>query len=374
MNNNQTNWKPFVLKDLFSIRMGDKLDKNKMSQDNPTVNFVSRISYNNGVDIKVDQIEGKRPNAAGLLTVALGGEYLGSCFIQKEPFYTAQNVAIMKPKFSEMTDLVNLFICALVSFECQTKYYAFGRELNTHINTDFEINLPIIYKNEQPFIDETLKYSKFGYIPDWQFIETYMSALNPDPLRTNNKKFPTSICLNNWREFSLSKILVLRNGKGITSEEIELHSGNLNAVQSGEDNNGVIGKIDLDYCAEKEYTYTTDPCLTVARTGSAGFVSFQKNGCVVGDSAKLLQLEPEHASVECYLFIQTLLLMNKFKYDYGRKVTEEKYLNETIVLPILCKNNLPVLDHTKKYSNEGYIPDWTFMENYIKNLPYGDKL
>lgn len=374
MNNNQTNWKPFVLKDLFSIRMGDKLDKNKMSQDNPTVNFVSRISYNNGVDIKVDQIEGKRPNAAGLLTVALGGEYLGSCFIQKEPFYTAQNVAIMKPKFSEMTDLVNLFICALVSFECKTKYYAFGRELNTHINTDFEINLPIIYKNEQPFIDETLKYSKFGYIPDWQFIETYMSALNPNPLRTSTKKIPTSICLNNWREFSLSKILVLRNGKGITSEEIELHSGNLNAVQSGEDNNGVIGKIDLDYCAEKEYTYTTDPCLTVARTGSAGFVSFQKNGCVVGDSAKLLQLEPEHASVECYLFIQTLLLMNKFKYDYGRKVTEEKYLNETIVLPILCKNNLPVLDHTKKYSNEGYIPDWTFMENYIKNLPYGDKL
>ena len=66
--------------------------------------------------------------------------------------------------------------------------------------------------------------------------------------------------------------------------------------------------------------------------------------------------------------------MNKFKYDYGRKVTEEKYLNETIVLPILCKNNVPILDSTRKYSDEGYIPDWDFMECYIKNLPYGDKI
>ena len=62
MNHNPIYWKPFLLKDLFDIRMGDKLDKNKMSQDNPTVNFVSRISFNNGVDIKVDRIEGKKPS------------------------------------------------------------------------------------------------------------------------------------------------------------------------------------------------------------------------------------------------------------------------------------------------------------------------
>lgn len=374
MNHNKTNWKPFLLKDLFSIRMGDKLDKNKMNQENPNINFVSRVSYNNGVDIKVDRIDSKIPHPAGLLTVALGGEYLGSCFIQKEPFYTAQNVAIMKPRFPEMTYLVNLFICTLVTFECKTKYYAFGRELNTHINTDFEINLPIKYKNSQPVIDVTYKYSKSGYVPDWSYIDTYMTSLNPNPLRTHNKINYSPIHLENWREFTLSKILSLINGKGITAEEIELHPGNLNAVQSGEDNNGVIGKIDINYCAEKDYTYTTNPCLTVARTGSAGFVSFQKSGCVVGDSAKLLLLEPEHASVECYLFIQAILLMNKFKYDYGRKVTEEKYLNETIVLPILHGDNLPVLDPTKKYSSKGYIPDWSFMENYIRNLPYGDRI
>lgn len=204
---------------------------------------------------------------------------------------------------------------------------------------------------------------------DWGFIQNYMFVFT-----SHTTKKPLQFDISNWKEFKLSKILSLRNGKGITSEDIEFYPGSLKAVQSGEDNNGVIGKIDINYCVEKAYTYTTNSCLTVARTGSAGFVSFQKSGCVVGDSAKLLLLEPEHASVECYLFIQTVLLMNKFKYDYGRKVTEEKYLNETIVLPVLYENKVPVLDSTRKYSDEGFIPDWDFMERYIKYLPYGDKI
>lgn len=32
------------------------------------------------------------------------------------------------------------------------------------------------------------------------------------------------------------------------------------------------------------------------------------------------------------------------------------------------------IDDKHKYSEEGYVPDWHFMEDYIKSLPYGDKL
>ena len=375
MNLDVSKWESFFLKDLYIIKMGDKLDKNKMSQDCPTINFVSRISYNNGVDIKVDKIEGKDPNKAGLLTVSLGGEYLGSCYIQKEPFYTAQNVAIMEARFPQMTVPVNHFICALVKFECQTKYYAFGRELNTHRNKDFEINLPINYRdNGIPLIDKDLNLSKEGFVPDWEFMEQYITSLNSKKLTTQNTNNALPLDITTWKEFRLSQILTLKNGKGITSEEIEMNPGSLKAIQSGEDNNGVIGYIDIEYCISKGYTYSVKPCLTVARTGSAGFVSFQRDGCVVGDSAKILQLEDVNASIGCYLFIQTLLLMNQFKYDYGRKVTEDKYLNEIIILPILQKNGIPIIDETYKYSPQGYIPDWDYMERYIKSLPYGDKI
>lgn len=33
-------------------------------------------------------------------------------------------------------------------------------------------------------------------------------------------------------------------------------------------------------------------------------------------------------------FLQSILMANKFKYTYGRKVTEEKYMNDLIDLPI----------------------------------------
>ncbi|MBS4313171.1 restriction endonuclease subunit S [Campylobacter vulpis] len=160
-----------------------------------------------------------------------------------------------------------------------------------------------------------------------------------------------------WTFFQVKDVLNIQNGKGITTEEIEENAGNFAVVQSGEENNGVLGKIDLDYCKSKGYTYTEKSCLTVARSGSAGFVSFQKNGCVVGDSAKILLLPDEVAKTEIYLFLHSILTANRFKYDYGRKVTESKYMNDYIALPALVNGR-------KK------VPDFEFMENYIKSLHY----
>lgn len=172
-----------------------------------------------------------------------------------------------------------------------------------------------------------------------------------------------------WKEFKVNKILTIINGKGITKEEIEDNKGDFIVVQSGESNNGVLGKIDLEYCKSKGYSYSERPCLTVARSGSAGFVSFQIYGCVVGDSAKILLLNKDNPTTENYVFIQTVLTANRFKYAYGRKVTEEKYMNDTIKLPIRHNpDGTPYIDPDCTYSEEGYVPDWQFMENYIKSL------
>lgn len=160
---------------------------------------------------------------------------------------------------------------------------------------------------------------------------------------------------SDWIEFRLSEILYLYNGVGITIEEIENHPGDFEVIQSGEENNGCIGKIDRAYCIAKGYTYTEEPCLTVARTGSAGFVAYQPFGCVAGDSAKILILKDEVAkSPFVYLFIKTILMANRYKYTYGRKVTEEKYLSEVVMLPATSHGS----------------PDWNYMERYIKSLQY----
>lgn len=151
-------WKPFFLKDLYDIEMGNKFDKNKMTLENPEVNFVTRISYNNGIDEKVDRLDEVSPYPAGLLTVSLGGS-LGECFIQEEPFYTAQNVAVLKPVASEMTHAVNMFISVLVKAESKVKYYAFGRELNSHIKKDFTVSLPVLYSDNGTAIIDKIELS-----------------------------------------------------------------------------------------------------------------------------------------------------------------------------------------------------------------------
>ncbi len=175
--------------------------------------------------------------------------------------------------------------------------------------------------------------------------------------------------ISQWKEFKVSSIFSIHNGKGITKEEIEDNEGDFTVVQSGEENNGVLGKINLNYCKAMNHTLSEKPCLTVARSGSAGYVSFQLNGCVVGDSAKILLLGEDIASVELYTFLQTLLTANRFKYAYGRKVTESKYMNDVVKLPVkTTEDGTPFIDISKKYSKDGYVPDWQWMEDYIKSL------
>lgn len=170
-------WKEFLLKDLFNAGMGNGIDAVATANDNPQYNYVSRDSNGNGVVGFVDAIEGKEPFPAGAMSLALGGSFLGSCFIQKKPFYTAQNVAVLQEKIP-MSDHVKLFIAALIRNECKIKYQAFGRELNAHFRKDFSIKLPVKQdSNGNLVIDPKHEFSPKGYIPDWDYMEQYMKSL-----------------------------------------------------------------------------------------------------------------------------------------------------------------------------------------------------
>ena len=155
-----------------------------------------------------------------------------------------------------------------------------------------------------------------------------------------------------YKPFNVGDIFFITNGKGITRQEIKDHPGELAAIQSAATNNGIMGFIDEDYCRERNYSFTLEPCLTVARTGSSGYVTFQEHGCCVGDSAKLLLLKGKKKTKNIYLYLRTILMANKYRYTFARKVTEENYLNDIIELPI----------------NEDDEIDYEYMENYIMQI------
>ena len=154
------NWREFHLYDLFEIDMGTKLDKIKMDTSVPEINFVGRANEDNGVTAKIKKIPGLEPYKAGDITLALGGAYLGSCFIQRESFYTSQNVNVLKEKHP-ISYNAKFFICAVIFKESQLHYKAFIDELNRHIKTDFTIKLPVDSSGN----------------PDFAFMENYVRKM-----------------------------------------------------------------------------------------------------------------------------------------------------------------------------------------------------
>lgn len=146
-NCNIKNWKQFHLYDIFEINPGTKMDKVDMKFENPQINFVGRSGLNNGITACVDKVDGYEPYQAGNLTLALGGAYLGSCFVQDKQFYTSQNVVVLIPQKNISLNSKH-FICSVIFKEGQTHYKAFIDELNKHIKTDFTIKLPVNVYNE----------------------------------------------------------------------------------------------------------------------------------------------------------------------------------------------------------------------------------
>ena len=153
-----------------------------------------------------------------------------------------------------------------------------------------------------------------------------------------------------WRQFCVGELFDILGGKGITKQEIYEHPGSLPAIQSGEENFGRIGYLDKDYCITKKYAISKGECLTVARSGSSGYVGYQASQCVVGDSAKILEPKFESNTLRL-LFVRSALMVLKARYAYTDKVTNENYAKAIILLP--AKNE---------------EPDWQYMEEYMRHI------
>ena len=58
------------------------------------------------------------------------------------------------------------------------------------------------------------------------------------------------------------------------------------------------------------------------------------------------------------MYICVIIEMERYKYGYGRVVSKERLEQMELYLPIDIKGN----------------PDWDYIEEYIKSLPYSSNL
>lgn len=341
MNLDTKSWKTFRFGDLISEIYKAKAYKDedlsfskKLTED--SIPYVTRTDLNNGVKAfalreRLENIE--KGNALVI------GDTTATISYQKDDFIAGDHIVIVRTNW--LNEYTGLFVMTLLKKESYR--YSYGRAFKIDIIKETALKLPADSEGKA----------------DWAFMENYIKSLHNKAVTTKIRLKKTSLDTQNWGKFIFSDIFTIQNGKGIKKEEIEEFPGDFPAVQSGEINNGILGFIDKDYCKEMNYTFTDEPCLTVARTGTAGFVAFQAKGCVVGDSAKILLLRnKDFKNKYVYLFLATILNANRYKFSYGRKVTEEKYKDLILKLPATTDGT----------------PDFAFMERYIKSLPYSDRI
>lgn len=326
-------WSPFHIYDLFEIDSGTKLDKIKMKTDNPEINFVGRSSANNGVTTKVDAIKDIKPFESGCLTLALGGAYLGSCFVQKEKFYTSQNVVVLIPKF-EMSLAVKQFIATAIFRESQNNYCAFIKELNAHVKKDFVFMLPTID----------------GKKLDTEFMESFMAnvlkkTLNKISVFKKIDRVSTpQINDSSWKVFRIADLFEITGSTTTAKGKLDLdNGGDYPYVTTAATNNGVAGYSSI---------FTEEGGVITIDSAVAGTALYQAKSFSASDHVEKL-IPKFEITKNTALFIVTILnaYAKNLNYAYNEKRSQKALKEETILLP--AKNGKP---------------DFKFMEDYIEEL------
>lgn len=312
----------------------------KMTPDEDGIPFVTRTATNNGVGGLVEPVEGVTPYPAGSLSIALGGS-IGSTFLQTKEFYTSQNVAVLQPK-SNLDSGILLFLARLIEKECSKRFVAFGRELNKHIKRDFTIKLPLIEKDKPnwPIIASIVKDQIIPQIPK-KAQKVWLQKYDTTPLKQENMKLNTQ----DWKWFVVNDLFDVQAGKYHYSSEYE--EGKTPYLSATAINNGVGDFINLS----PEFS---GGVLTTEKVGCTAFYQ-PKPFCATSDVNIIKRKDGKEINQYVGLFLASIIDFNEsYRWTYGRQCR----VNDTQKIRI----KLPVTP-----SGE---PDWKFMEDYIKSLPF----
>ena len=335
MNLNVESWKEFRLGDLFSemykaeAHVKGELECYDVPSDN-TIRFISRTEMNNGCDCYVlnNDLSGiEEGNAIAI------GDTTATCFYQGEDFVCGDHMVICR------ADWINLHTALfIISILKQEKYkYSYGRAFKMELISNTMLKLPATTDNT----------------PDWGYMEQYIKSLNHKPLATANQGGYRSHTLGveTWKDFCLGDYFDIKKGKRLTSDDqTEGSTPYIGAIDS---NNGIANYIGQDAIHDGN-------TISLSYNGSVGDAFYQPKPFWATDDVNVLYFREENgAEFNKYiaLFVCAVLRQEKYRYSYGRKWVLDSMKSTVIKLP-----------------EKSGKPDWTYMEDYIKSLPYGDRI
>ena len=153
--------------------------------------------------------------------------------------------------------------------------------------------------------------------------------------------------IKNWKEFNILDLFKVRGSKKSFTQH-QITQGDYFYITTSNKNNGFSGTSNI--FTEKGNVITFD-------SATDGKCFYQENNFIGSDHVEIL--EPKNFKLNKFLgmFFITILNMELPRYSFGRKRAQKRMKTGTIYLPYKIENNKE-------------IPDFEFMEKYIKSLPY----
>ena len=340
-------WEEFFLGDLFNIEAGIYHYPDEY-EDGETP-YVSASNIQNGISQKINL----KPDFKGNCITT--GKVGCTAFYQSNDFCATSDVNIFTPKKFKLNEKIGLFIVSVINMSENYKW-SYGRQCRVGDSKEIIIKLPIqINEHQLPIIDDSCSFSKKGYIPDFVFMEKYITSLKCRPIKTYNvNKDSNILSLKNWKEFSLGDLFEqVYKAKAYVKNELELvqvpQIGYMRFITRTDENNGCDCYVKIDDNDIKE----KGNAIIIGDTTST--IYYQAEDFVTGDH--IVVCRANWINKYTALFIKSIVEKERYRYSYGRAFKMDLIKSTIIKLP------------TKNDS-----PDWEFMENYIKSLPYGDRI
>lgn len=328
-------WKYFVIGNLFRLESG-KVNNASELADGADIAYIGAKKSDNGIMRYVARDESKVTKGNCVIFICDGQGSIGLANYMESDFMGTVNVVA---GYNEaLTPNIGLFIATVFSLE--RKKYSFGRKLKTALAST-KMKLPATTDDK----------------PDWQWMELFIDSLHSKPLTTKNVANigANSLKIDNWKEFYVGELFdsIYKVASYHDDELTSVSIGNKNAiayVTRTDQDNGVKSLV----CDIGLANIESGNAIVIGDTTST--ISYQPSPFVAGEH--IIAARAGWLNKFTGLFITCLLRQERYRYSYGRAYKLDLIRNTKLKLPVMPDGK----------------PDWQFMENYIKSLPYGDRL
>lgn len=301
--------------------------------------YVTRTDVNNGCKGYVINEGFEEIENGNAITI---GDTTSTIYYQADKFICGDHIVVLRSK--DLNKTRGMFLVTLLNGE---RYrYNYGRAFKKELIYNTQIKLPVDSKGN----------------PDWKWIENYVKEtlipklprkakaiwkkqFNTKPIQTDKLQLNTV----KWQWFKIENVFDVVAGKYHYPAEYML--GSTPYLSATAVNNGVGNHIDL--AAE-----FNGGAITTEKVGCTTFyqpIPF----CATSDVNILRRKDRKPINKYIGLFLSSVIDFNEgYRWNYGRQCR----VNDTKAIKV----KLPAIQND--YGE--YEPDWQFMEDYIKSLPY----